>query len=461
MPTDSQQQHRGRGYGNRGRRGPDRRGGPARNQPQKQQQPPQNRGDQVSVEGLMRDIRSRIGGRDGPGLSEQEAQRLAARCLESILDVRSINPALMEQLRKSVVGDQSAQATQPRLEPPYQFDDKALYNSHRGWMRAIRRLLNPVLKLFLNPDSIVQALQAQSALNLEAARREAKRDRRQAEWNALHYEILQRLVIEVSSVSVEARAVGPLVESLGAKVDFNERRVQNIEGLQHESDFSTLPPPPASSPSVRPAQDRPAAATGSDADSVGPDGTRRRRRRRRGRRSGGPEVIPAESAVLNADPQTPGDPENNADPLAVKPPGISAGDANDGASDLTRIAVGPSSPDSATDTEPVAVPTAATHGETLLVDSPVKALLTETAPPEPIEALIEAPVREPVETAVPAPVNAAAETPVEAPGNVPVKIPTEAPVEKLADAPVEVPAPPVAASPVPSPRPTEPGRDEQ
>ena len=202
-------------------------------------------------------------------------------------------------------------------------------------------------------------------------------------------------------------------------------------------------------------------------------------------------MTPAESAVLNADPQAPGDPEKSADVQAVKPPGISAGDANDGASDLTRIAGGPSSSDPATDTEPVAVPTAETHGETLLVEEPVKAGLAETPPPEPIEALVEthsetllveepvkaglaetpppepiealveAPVREPVETVTPAPVNAAAETPVEAPGSGPVKIPTEAPVEKLADAPVEVQAPPVAASPVPPPRPTEPGRDEQ
>jgi hypothetical protein len=401
----------------------------------------------------MRDIRSRIGGREGPSLSEQEAQRLAARCLESILDVRSINPALMEQLRKSVVGDRSAQANKRRMEPPYQFDDKALYNSHRGWMRAIRRLLNPVLKLFLNPDPIVQALQAQSALNLEVARRETKRDQRQAEWNALHYEILQRLVIEVSSVSVEARAVGPLVESLGAKVDFNERRVQSIEGLQHQSEVSALPPPPASSQSVRPAQDRPTAATGSDAGSVGPDGTRRRRRRRRGRRSSGPEVTPSDSTVLNADPQAPGDPEKSADGQAVKPQGISAGDASDGASNRTRTAGGPSSLNPATDTEPVAVPTAETHGETLLVESPVKAVLAETVPPEPIEALVEAPVGKPLEAVTPAPVNVAAETPVETAGNVPVKIQTEAPVE--------VQAPPATASPVPPPRPMEPGRDEQ
>ena len=407
----------------------------------------------------MRDIRSRIGGREGPGLSEQEAQRLAARCLESILDVRSVNPTLMEQLRKSVAGDRSAQATQRRLEPPYQFDDKTLYNSHRGWMRVIRRLLKPVLKLFLNPDPIVQAFQAQSALNLEAALREAKRDQRQAEWNALHYEILQRLVIEVSSVSVEARAVAPLVESLGAKVDFNERRVQSIEGLQHRSEVSAVPP--ASSPSVRPAQDRPAAATGSDADAVGPDGTRRRRRRRRGRRSGGPEVSPAESAVLNADPQAPGDPGSSADAQAVTPPGISAGDANDGASDLTRSAGGPSSPDTALDPEPIAVPTAATHGEPLLAAAPVEAARAETAPPAPINTRVDAPVTEPVQTVTPAPVNTAAESPVEAPGSVPVKIPTEVHLEKLADAPVEVQASPVAASPVPPPRPTEPGRDEQ
>ena len=65
-------------------------------------------------------------------------------------------------------------------------------------MRFIRKLLNPILKLFFNPNPLIRALNIQSRLNDEMLAREAERDRRQAEWNALHYEILHRVVTEVS-----------------------------------------------------------------------------------------------------------------------------------------------------------------------------------------------------------------------------------------------------------------------
>ena len=58
------------------------------------------------------------------------------------------------------------------------------------------------------------------------------RDRRQAEWNALHYEILQRLALDISRASIESQSLALRVESLAAKVDFNERRVRTMEGTQ-------------------------------------------------------------------------------------------------------------------------------------------------------------------------------------------------------------------------------------
>src|SRR5258705_9390496 len=76
------------------------------------------------------------------------------------------------------------------------------------------------------------ALAQKSRLNTELLQREAERDRRQAEWNALHYEILQRLALDVSRASVEWQSLSLRVESLAAKGDFNERRVRSMEGTQ-------------------------------------------------------------------------------------------------------------------------------------------------------------------------------------------------------------------------------------
>ena len=62
-------------------------------------------------------------------------------------------------------------------------------------------------------------MHTQAQINQAALAREAERDRRQAEWNALHYEILQRLVTEISRTSLDAQGLSMRVESLAAKVD--------------------------------------------------------------------------------------------------------------------------------------------------------------------------------------------------------------------------------------------------
>jgi hypothetical protein len=230
----------------------------------------------------MRDIRARIAQQHGIELTDHQIQELAARRLEAILDVRSMNPQLMDQLRRSA-GATTVAVPSITLEPPYQFDESSLYASRGGVMRFVRRLLNPVLRLFLNPDPLIHALRLQAQLNAESARRDAERSQRQMEWNALHYEIVRRLMAEVSKVSLEAQSLGLRIESLSAKVDFNDRRVRGIEGAVHESALKAVPAGPAAPR----AQDDTLSTNAVDTPTVA-EGPRRRRRRRRGRRSSFP-----------------------------------------------------------------------------------------------------------------------------------------------------------------------------
>jgi hypothetical protein len=284
MPIDHNAQGR-RPHYNRGRRGPDRRGPERRTQPA-QEQGRAPGGDQVDVEQIMRDIRARIAQRHGIELTSQQIQELAARRLEAILDPRTMNPALVEQLRRGASAPPEIAPAAP--DHGFTFEDTTLYESHRGFLRFMRRLLNPLLKLFVNPNPVIDALKTQARLNREAAARETERERRQTEWNALHYDILQRLVTEVSRVSIEMQSVSLRVESLSAKVDYNDRRVRSLE--------NTVPPGrqqpqprgehvPAPSAPITPGGAVVADAGAAEAPSA--EGARRKRRRRRGRRSGG------------------------------------------------------------------------------------------------------------------------------------------------------------------------------
>jgi hypothetical protein len=319
MDHNQQGQSPGRRHFHRGRRGPDRRG-PDRRGPDRQPQhsPEQGSRNDLDVEQIMRDIRARIAQRNGIELTNQQIQELAARRLESILDPRTVKPALLDQLRRSA-GAPPESASPAATDPAYSFDDSAIYESHRGLMRFFRKLLNPILKLFFNPNPMIQALSIQARLNTEAAAREATRDRRQAEWNALHYELLQRVVTEIARVSLEAQSLSLKVDALAGRVDFNERRVRGIEGTMHQ----TRPAPsgrrdsPEAPAVVAPIGMPPADAVAVDAPSqtLGPppEGGRRRRRRRRGRRgtsAPGIEGVPGnpEATTLEQDAEA-GDPE--------------------------------------------------------------------------------------------------------------------------------------------------------
>ena len=287
MPTEHNAQGR-RPHYNRGRRGPDRRGLDRRSTQQAQEQGRPQGGDHVDVEQIMRDIRARIAQRHGIELTGQQIQELAARRLEAVLDPRTMNPALIEQLRRGAGAPPEIAPATP--DHGYTFDDTTLYDSHRGFLRFMRRLLNPLLRLFVNPTPVIDAFKTQARLNREAAAREAESERRQMEWNALHYDILQRLVTEVSRASIEMQSVALRVESLSAKVDYNDRRVRSFENSVPPA--RQQPPPRAEhvSAPAPPVPITPAGAISAEAgatEAPSAEGVRRKRRRRRGRRSGG------------------------------------------------------------------------------------------------------------------------------------------------------------------------------
>ncbi len=237
----------------------------------------------------MRDIRTRIAQQHGVSLTDRQVEELAARRLESILDVRTISPTLVEQLRQSSASERTTTLRPKPVVPPYQFEDTTLYESSRGFMRMMRRLLNPILKLFFNPNPLIQALHAQARLNTETAQRESEQAQRQAEWNALHYELLQRMITEISQLSLEAQSLVLRVESLSTKVDFNERRVRGIEGMLHEAGS----PNAAAAVAAPRGVDESVVSEPATTDGITGEAARRRRRRRRSRRGpGGPEGAP-------------------------------------------------------------------------------------------------------------------------------------------------------------------------
>src|SRR5215471_20071642 len=99
------------------------------------------RSDSVNVEQL----RARIREKRGVDYTEEQIRELASVKLQKFLDPRGVRSDLLDQFRK----------TQPPYQPPdipnYAFEENTLFDSHRAPLRAIRRLLKPILKLFFNP----------------------------------------------------------------------------------------------------------------------------------------------------------------------------------------------------------------------------------------------------------------------------------------------------------------------
>jgi hypothetical protein len=217
------------------------------------------RSDNVDVEQIMRQIRTRLREKRGVDYTEDDVRELAAVKLEKFLNPRAVRSELVEQYRR--------QRPTKAGPPPdnYAFEADTIYHSHRAPLEWIRKLLNPILKLFFNPNPLVQVLHRQGKINEYLIKRFGTRD----ELDDLNFEVLNNIVLEITRLSIEVKNLSMRIESMTARQEFNERRARAFEGLVS----SAAPSGPAGAG---------ADAGAGDAD----DATlrARRRRRRRGRR---------------------------------------------------------------------------------------------------------------------------------------------------------------------------------
>ncbi len=108
---------------------------------------------------------------------------------------------------------------------------QTLFESTRGPLRFIRKLLLPILKLFFNPNPLIHALNIQSKLNASAAEREAKRDAARYAFDQLHYEVMHNLVLETTRLGIEVKNLKMRLESQTSRLEFNERRARALESV--------------------------------------------------------------------------------------------------------------------------------------------------------------------------------------------------------------------------------------
>lgn len=233
------------------------------------------RADSVNVEEIMQQIRARIREKRGADYTEQEVRELARVKLERFLDPQAVRSDLIEHYRRQRT---ITPLTSIEPAPPiYAFDQETLYASSRGAagriLRGIRKLLNPILKLFFNPNPLIHVMSMQAALNGYYSRsldRISERFVQRDQLDALNFEVLNNLVVELTRLGIENRNLKMRVESLNTRLDFAERRGRALEAVvQYKPGAS-----PVSLTTLEPVE-----GADEDGDRVG-----RKRRRRRGRR---------------------------------------------------------------------------------------------------------------------------------------------------------------------------------
>src|SRR3954463_7110546 len=155
------------------------------------------RSDNVDVEQIMRQIRARIREKRGVDYTEDEIRELANVKLEKFLDPRGVRSDLLEQFRR-------AKADVPARN--YKFEDTTLFESNRPIVRFIRRMLRPILKLFFNPNPLIEALHIQAELNTTSLRHQD-----------LQQELIHNLVLEITRMGIEVKNLKMRLESMSSR----------------------------------------------------------------------------------------------------------------------------------------------------------------------------------------------------------------------------------------------------
>jgi hypothetical protein len=254
------------------------------------------RSDAVDVEQIMRQIRSRIREKRGVDYTEEEIRELASVKLETFLDPKGVRSDLLEQYRRL--------REEPGTARNYTFEDTTLFESSRPFLQAIRKLLRPILKLFFNPNPLIEALHIQSRLNDNYNRAES-----------LYYELIHNLVLETTRLGIEVKNLKMRVESMSSRLDFDERRARALEGVVQYRPGAVAPLQPPSG-----------GAQGQNADSDSERRSRRRRRRGRRRPGGGGPSPDASDRATGAAADAAGVAGSNPEPIDTPDDGDAADD---------------------------------------------------------------------------------------------------------------------------------------
>jgi hypothetical protein len=296
------------------------------------------RSDSVDVDQIMTQIRARIREKRGVDYTEEELRQLANVKLETFLDPTRVRSDLLAQYRRSRESGQGSTLAAPPEN--YAFDDHLVYGSARGaggrLITRVRKLLNPVLKLFINPNPIIHVLHRQSAINAHFD-----------QVSALNYEVMHNLVVELTRLGIEVRNLKMRLESLSGRLDFSDRRARALEsvvqyrpGTGPAAELAdAAPSAPASTGGPAPRREAEAAAPAGPVKGEAQRARRRRRRRGRGGAAsqqapvagaGGDESgAPSEGADVGADtPETQGSAGNGL-PFDAGQPGPTGGSAPD------------------------------------------------------------------------------------------------------------------------------------
>jgi len=250
------------------------------------------RSDSVDVDEIMTQIRARIREKRGVDYTEDEIRQLANVKLETFLDPTRVRSELLaEYRRRRETGQGSTLAAPPEN---YAFDDHLVYGSARGaggsLIARVRKLLNPVLKLFINPNPIIHVLHRQSAINAHFD-----------QVSALNYEVMHNLVVELTRLGIEVKNLKMKVESVSGRLDFSDRRARALESVVQyrpgTGPAAELAETPAPAGGQAPRRDADQASAGAPVKGEAQRARRRRRRRGRGGAAGTP---PAGGAAAEA-----------------------------------------------------------------------------------------------------------------------------------------------------------------
>jgi hypothetical protein len=248
------------------------------------------RSDSVDVDQIMTQIRARIRDKRGVDYTEEEIRQLANVKLEKFLDPTRVRSDLIQHYRRT----REPGSTSTLVSPPenYTFDDHLVYGSARGTsgrlITSIRKWLNPVLKLFINPNPIIDVLHLQSAINTHNER-----------VAALNYEVVHNLVVEMTRLSIDVKNLKMRVESISSRLDFSDRRGRALEsvvqyrpgmgpGAEVRQAAAPAPPAPPTMTGVPGGREGDSRAASGPIKGEAQRARRRRRRRGRGGADGQP-----------------------------------------------------------------------------------------------------------------------------------------------------------------------------